>query len=654
MLASFLMLFVELALIRWTGENVVYLSYFANFVLLGSFLGIGLGFLRARAERPLLRHAPLALWGLVGFVIVFPVEIDRSGSDVIYFGAFEPTGLPVWITLPVIFVLVAVVMALIADGVAQAFRRFTPLEAYRLDIVGSIAGIAGFTLLSFLRAPPLAWAVITAAVFVVLLRPQLSRVAAISLLSLGVALGVQSILHSDRWSPYYRVSVVDYGRGLDVSVNGIPHQRADTLATRRAREPLYFTAYDLLTGPPPQDVLIIGAGTGTDVAIALAEGARRVDAVEIDPTLYEIGRDGHPERPYDDGRVEVFIDDGRAFMENTARRYDLVLFALPDSLTLVSGQSALRLESYLFTGEALATARDLLKPGGAFGMYNYFRDPWLVDRLAGMLRATYGSAPCIESAGSGVRGMVLLMAGRDAGALDCATTTDLVSAATPVTDDYPFLYLAQRGIPALYLVSIGLILAISVVAVRWSVKSLRTMRTYGDLFFMGAAFLLLETKNVVQFALLFGTTWLVNALVFAGVLLSVLAAVEVARRIRLPRPGLLYGTLIAMLAVAWVVPQHSLLALAPAGRFAVATVLAFAPIFLANLVFAQRFKEVSASTVAFGANLLGAMVGGVIEYAALVTGYRALLVVTAALYGLAFVLGRAHLGATGERLAAET
>ena len=60
------------------------------------------------------------------------------------------------------------------------------------------------------------------------------------------------------------------------------------------------------------------------------------------------------------------------------------------------------------------------------------------------------------------------------------------------------------------------------------------MRPYADLFFMGAAFLLLETKNIATFALLFGTTWLVNALVFAGVLVIVLAAVETTRRFRTP------------------------------------------------------------------------------------------------------------------------
>src|SRR5216117_2959770 len=122
---------------------------------------------------------------------------------------------------------------------------------------------------------------------------------------------------------------------------------------------------------------------------------------------------------------------------------------------------------------------------------------------------------------------------------------------------------------------------------------------------MGAAFLLLETKNVVQFALLFGTTWFVNSLVFAGVLLSVYAAVEVARRLRLRRPLALYGALLAALVVAWLVPQRWLLDLAAAPRFAAATALAFAPIFLANLVFAQRFRSVGSSTIAFGSNLLG-------------------------------------------------
>jgi hypothetical protein len=175
---------------------------------------------------------------------------------------------------------------------------------------------------------------------------------------------------------------------------------------------------------------------------------------------------------------------------------------------------------------------------------------------------------------------------------------------------------------------------------------LRQLSTYLDLWFMGAAFLLLETKNVVQFALLFGTTWFVNATVFAGILLSVLAAVELARRVRLPSPLLLYGALLLVLVAAWAVPQASLLSLSPPLRFVAASAVAFTPIFLANLVFAQRFKQVGSSTVAFAANLLGAMVGGVLEYLALLAGYRFLLVLVAVLYGLAFLFGRANLTAS--------
>ena len=169
------------------------------------------------------------------------------------------------------------------------------------------------------------------------------------------------------------------------------------------------------------------------------------------------------------------------------------------------------------------------------------------------------------------------------------------------------------------------------------------MRPYADLFFMGAAFLLLETKNVVQFALLFGTTWAVNAAVFAGVLLSVLAAIEVARRVPLPRPAVLYAGLLVALAAAWLIPPDSLLSLPVVPRFFAGVAVAFAPIFLANLVFAQRFKSIGASTTAFGANLLGAMVGGALEYFALVTGFRFLLILVAVLYGLAFLTGRRHL-----------
>jgi SAM-dependent methyltransferase len=426
--------------------------------------------------------------------------------------------------------------------------------------------------------------------------------------------------------------------GVRVFANGVSHQELEPLAYLRHDHPIYFQPYRRLVHAHLDHVLIVGAGTGNDTAIALSRGARWIDAVEVDPRIYEIGRDENPDRPYESPRVHVHIDDGRAFLERTQRRYDLILFALPDSLTLIAGQSAIRLESYLFTREAIHTARERLRRGGVFAMYNYYRQRWLVERLAGTLAGVFGRSPCVYSIGSQAQ-LAVLVDSADPSALRCGpggTWQRPASVVPPATDDHPFVYLERNTIPGIYFLTLLLILAGSVVAVRAAAGPFSRMRGNVDLFFMGAAFLLIETKNVVQFALLFGTTWFVNALVFAGILLAVLAAVEVARRARPARPGVLYALLLAALALAWAVPPEELLRLSVVLRFLAAVALAFGPVFFANLIFAQRFRETASSTTAFGANLLGAMVGGLLEYGSLVIGYRSLLLVVAVLYALAF------------------
>ena len=84
-----------------------------------------------------------------------------------------------------------------------------------------------------------------------------------------------------------------------MKVNGIPHQSIVPLDRLVQEQPFYLYPYRHLTGPPG-NVLIVGAGTGNDVAVALAQGATHVDAVEIDPVLQRIGEERHPNHPYDD------------------------------------------------------------------------------------------------------------------------------------------------------------------------------------------------------------------------------------------------------------------------------------------------------------------------------------------------------------------
>jgi len=327
---SFLMLLVELALIRWSGALVIYLSYFSNFVLLGSFLGIGIGFLRAKSRVNLFPYAPVALALLILFVRAFPVEVIRTGSQLLFFGygSFHASGAPTWVTLPIVFLAVAVVMEMIAEGVARTFIRFRPLDAYRLDITGSIAGIAAFSVLSFLDAKPVVWALIVAAVMLLLYgrRTGLLQIAAV--VTLVLLLWSESLSSTDIWSPYYRISVAKAAADTyAINVNGIPHQN---IIPARKLQTVYSLPYQRAPGNPLNNVLIIGAGTGDDVANALLKGAKHIDAVEIDPELYQVGKRLNPDHPYQNPRVSVHINDGRAFLEQTHTKYDMILFALPD------------------------------------------------------------------------------------------------------------------------------------------------------------------------------------------------------------------------------------------------------------------------------------------------------------------------------------
>jgi Spermine/spermidine synthase domain len=656
-LASALMLFLELSLIRWLGANVVHLSYFSNFVLLGSFLGIGLGFLRAsgpaHSDRPLPYYSPVALLGLMGFVSAYPVTVDRDSSQLIFFTSLQASGPPIWLTLPCIFLAVAAVLAGPGELVAACFRQLPRLDAYRFDLLGSLAGIATFTGLSFLDAPPLVWFGIACVLFITLM----GKLAASVTVTLAIALFLLLVypLRHDTgvfWSPYYKVSTSEVsdgngGTAWEVDVNGVPHQRLTSAATRAKEEPWYLEPYNRIPATP-KNVLIVGAGTGTDVAIALAQGVQHVDAVEIDPTLLRFGRQHDPDGAYQDPRVTSHVNDGRAFLEQTKTKYDLILFALPDSLTLVSGASSLRLESYLFTKQAVETARSHLAPGGAFSMYNFYREQWLVDRLAGTVADVFGHDPCIYDQ-QAAESLAVIVAGLTPADQRCAQTwVRPASTPPPATDDKPFLYLKDSSIPSLYLTALALIIAGSAIAIggvllansiaggkgarRRFGAQLAGMWSYRDLFLLGAAFLLMETRSVTSFALLFGTTWVVNALVFGGVLVAVLAAVEFTRRFPTPPIQIMYALLIAGLALNWFVPTSWLLSLGFLVRLVVAVFIAFLPIFAANIIFAKRFSETADAALSFGTNLLGAMLGGCLEYLSLVFGYHALLILAAALY----------------------
>jgi hypothetical protein len=222
---------------------------------------------------------------------------------------------------------------------------------------------------------------------------------------------------------------------------------------------------------------------------------------------------------------------------------------------------------------------------------------------------------------------------------DTIDPVDLATSPVPAVDDWPFLYLREPAVPAHFAAALAVIIGFAVLLVwRAARRSGTTMRRFSPHFFvLGAAFLLLETRSLVTFSLLFGSTWIVNSLVFFAVLASVLAAIAVHSRVRFRSPRLLYLALLGSIALAFV-PTASILVEPAWLRYVLAALIAFAPVFFANLVFAYSFRDTRTADMAFASNLLGAVVGGAIEYVALITGYGVLLVIVGLLYAAAWLL----------------
>jgi SAM-dependent methyltransferase len=465
-----------------------------------------------------------------------------------------------------------------------------------------------------------------------------------------------------------------------LNVNESGHQ---AMLPSDEKEPFYRAPYEIFGAGQFQHVLIIGAGSGSDTAIGLKYGqVGHIDAVEIDPVIARLGAQFHPEQPFSDPRVSVHVDDGRSFLRKSTDSYDLIIFALPDSLTLTSQFSSLRLESFLFTEQSFQEARQHLTPDGAIVLYNYYRDDWLIRKLSGMLQDAFGQAPFVQSYGGWGRAGVLvdgprlttLLAQRPdlaqpyveiraptpelnedpnaillplvgQGVLDHGDVAGDVDPTppTPATDDWPLMYLRDPALPSVYIAGLAMVAAIALLLIFGLSPGTARRGFNGHMFFLGAGFMLLETRSLVTFSLLFGSTWLVNSLVFFAILCSVMLAVFLSSRLKL-RPSLpVYGLLVAALLLAYFIPQDAFLSIGVVPlRYALASLVAFLPVFVANLVFAGSFGGTGPTAdVAFASNLIGIMLGGMGEYLSLLTGYQNLLLIVIGFYLLsAFLLRR--------------
>jgi spermidine synthase len=749
-LISLIILFLELAAIRWFPANVLYLTFFTNVVLLASFLGMSVGCLAASHRRDYLTWTPLLL--AVALAAAHAVEIS-SGSFVkfvdvgnqaspqqVYFGTeyhsqdLSRYAIPVEVLCGFFFIVIALAFLGPGQQLGRALKRWpNRVQAYTLNIVGSIVGIGLFAACSWLEIPAFWWFLITAAglAYFYFLSPRhrfprrllgWAPLAAVLLL-LVVWLAAFTPVHDQYqgqrdaqqfWSPYYRI---DFKKAdLSLSVNLIYHQQ---MVSRNENFPAYALPHLLNRDagrPPFADVLIIGAGSGNDVSRALQWGAKQVDAVEIDPAIYRLGRAYHPDHPYEDERVQIHLDDGRNFLRSTDQRYDLIVYALVDSLVLHSGYSNIRLESFLFTRQTFEDVRRHLKPNGTFVIYNYFRQGWLAARLQKGLEEVFGAGnslvltlpyrKVIEPEKATFGDFTIFFAGatgdlrntfarqpdywlRDGeppgptspnGFQEPGSEATQVGQQTPekgqatashwqhfglasvlppegglrtATDDWPFLYLREPMIPTLSLRGmlimggLGLLLIFLFLPRRKKRATALAERgatapSFGSalnvqLFFLGAGFMLVETKAVVTMALLFGSTWVVNSVVFLAVLIMILLANLWTLRSKPARLWPYYAGLLTTLALNAIVPLDFFLGMNRSIQVLGSCLLVFAPILFAGVIFAASFKRTTEPDRAFGVNIAGAMMGGLAEYSSMLLGFQYVVLVAILFYALSAI-----------------
>jgi len=706
-LISFLILFFELAAIRWFGSTVVFLTFFTNIVLLACFLGMSVGLLAARRPQNfMVASLPLAMIAFAAAIATYALYWQwadkvtiglgnqRLSPQLIYFGTeyrpADPTRwvIPIWVVGGTFFTLIALAFVGLGQVMGRAFDAIpNRVVAYTLDVLGSLTGIAAFAAMSYFQLPPTVW-------FLPILLLMLhfagwrspNQLAAAATTLVLVAVGAHGLNKNGEvsWSPYYKVVYTPSTRMIDT--NDIGHQQIVEIGKEGTAYLLPYLLNRDAGGRPFEDVMIIGAGSGNDVSAALRAGVKHVDAVEIDPRIYEIGRRLHPDKPYADARVAIRLDDGRSFARTTPGKYDLAVYALVDSLVLHSGYSSLRLENFLFTREAFEDVKRTLKPDGVFAMYNFFRQGWVVGRLAKMAEEVFGAKPLVISLPHRHRirpedaqfdHITFLLVGTDSRRLEAIRSkfykgesfwinsappeneaidafrvaapagewhkispaqVDLASDDRTPSDDWPQLYLRSAEIPWSPIGQGMVAVAVLSLAILLAFAPVRRVRPNWRMFFLGAGFMLLETKGVVHMALLFGSTWVVNSVVFFAILVMILCANLYVLKIKPQSLALYYVLLITALLSNALVPMDVFLSLSTAARLLASCLVVFIPVFFAGVIFACAFRQSRQPDVDFGWNVAGIILGGLSEQLSLVLGFNYLLLVAAGYYGLSLVL----------------
>ena len=682
-------LLLEMMLIRWIGTEIRIFAYLQNTVLIVCFLGLGMGCFSCK--RPVnLGRGLLAFMLLTGMLsIPFARQIGARITeklsllgDFVIWGEANPIGI-FSIVLNVLggMVLTFGVMTLLWEIFMPMGRLLgrsmnehpNTIWAYSVNVAGSLIGIWLFVLLSAWATSPFVWVAVSAVLLSYFVGTSIERRKNFGYLAVTVALASFAGYESDAievaWSPYQKLTLApsndeSWPGSNFIFVNNTGYQvlvdNSDAAVRADARvspESYGLTQYDLPMQfhPRPKRVLVVGAGSGNDVAGALRGGADEVTAVEIDPAIIDFGRRFHPERPYDSDKVRIVNDDARSYFATSDQKFDVIVFGLLDSHTTTAMTNA-RLDHYVYTHESIERARTLLAEGGVMVLSFDAMRMFIADRMSHCIEEVFGERPLAFRIAPNVRswGGTVFVAG-DQTAINERVAQNprlahliagwqqsnplrITNSTRVATDDWPYIYLEKPSIPTLYIL-LGFLLAGLVANGRRQLGSTGSLvewkKSDWHFFLLGAAFMLLETQNISKASVVLGNTWLVNAVIVSGIMMMILLSNLIASLFpRIPKTGVaacLIGTCVALYFV-----DLSRFAFLPFMTKAIVVgTLTTLPMLFSGLIFIDSFAKTKHKDTALGANLMGALVGGALQSVTYVIGIKALLLVVAALYGSA-------------------
>jgi spermidine synthase len=702
-LVTMVSLLLELVMIRWLASVFPVFSFFKNFTLLACFLGLGAGYAVAEKQRcaPALVLPMLALFVAVitllrydlgagnGLFTAIPMyeqsTVGVPNETPSWIGLLQQGG-PVYMLLAMTFVLCACICYPVGQLCGKLLHSADALKAYGLNLIGSIVGVVVLCAMSLFWLPPVVWFTVVGGIllFFVLARDKrlplgvASFCLLLTVLSWPVQPEIQRI-----YSPYQLLERMAKSDGLmNLLSGGAYYQKVFNLSeSNRGHEPdedRYVRAYyefPFSFKKKPERVAIVGAGSGNDVAAALRMGASHVDAIEIDPAIADLGKHYHPEHPYDDPRVTLRINDARNFFRTAQQQYDLIIYGVLDSHTALSHASNLRVDSYVYTREGIAEAFKLLKPDGVMSVAFALPNESLGFKLSHILQDIPGAgkplAVRVRYDASTTTAFITQKGGNiampETGGLAAIGFTDVSAhfaqpypAASVPTDDWPFFYMIERTYPLSYMIALGMVLVLSYMFVRKTI-GLRgpVERGYLPFFFLGAGFMLVETKAITELGLHLGGTWFVIAATIIMVLLMAFFANLMVRRKLFQQTGFAYfGLLVSLLVGYFYARNHGLVVLgSPLAGLALSCVLLTLPLFFSGIVFSSLIgrSDVNVST-ALAYNLIGALFGGLMEYNSMYFGFAFLYLLAMGFYFLAWmsswnpaaVWTRRRLGLLGE------